>query len=192
LVQELEETISTWLAKQPPPPAAAAAAPTAAAAAADILHLAAPPPQLSKLQRRLLAAGIGSDRWRGKGSSSSSSSTGWQYIVESAEGSSTDTVLRRATPEHVKAAAAQSKQQQQQKATRAAGFSQVLELLRDSGKPAVGHNVRFDVAYVLAAFVQNPLPKTWSGFKQLVGTWFPGEQMGLLGSNGSCAGTPEP
>eukprot|EP00775_Hariotina_reticulata_P003494 gene3494-3763_t len=26
----------------------------------------------------------------------------------------------------------------------------------------------------MAAFVQNPLPKTWSGFKQLVGFWFPG------------------
>jgi hypothetical protein len=91
-------------------------------------------------------------------------------------------VLRRATAEQVKSAAAQSKQLLQQKATRAAGFSQVMELLRESKKPAVGHNVRFDVAYVLAGFVQNPLPKTWSGFKQLVGSWFPGGWLGgLLG-----------
>jgi hypothetical protein len=53
-----------------------------------------------------------------------------------------------------------------------------MELLRASQKPAVGHNLRFDVAYVLAGFVQKPLPKTWSGFKALVGKWFPGESFG--------------
>jgi hypothetical protein len=143
-----------------------------------------------KLQRRLLAAGIGSSRWKGSScstnsstsssnGSSTSSSTGsrsWQYIVESTEGSGTDTFLRRATPEAVAAAAAASKQRRQQQATRASGFSHVMELLRDSQKPAVGHNLRFDVAYVLAGFVQKPLPKTWSGFKMLVGQWFPGKR----------------
>jgi len=196
-MQELEETINTWLQKQPPPPAApaaaaggkAAATTTAAAAAAaaggtsnpaDILHLPAPPPQLMRLQRRLLAAGIGSSRWNSSSSRNNSSSSsaasklGWQYIVESIEGSGTDTVLRRATAAEVAAAAAVSKQQRQQQATAAAGFSHVMELLRDSRKPAVGHNLRFDLAFILAGFVQSPLPKTWSGFKDLVRSWFPG------------------
>jgi hypothetical protein len=125
-----------------------------------------------KLQRRLLAAGIGTSRW--KGSNSSSGSGGWQYIVELTEGSSTDIVLRRATAAEVKAAAAQSQQRQQLIANKMAGLSQVLEMLRDSGVPAVAHNLRFDIAFVMAAFVQSPLPKTWSGFRELVTEWFPG------------------
>ena len=43
-----------------------------------------------------------------------------------------------------------------------AGFAVVMEAMRDSGKPAAGHNCIFDVAYVLESFAQ-PLPESWSG-----------------------------
>jgi hypothetical protein len=48
--------------------------------------------------------------------------------------------------------------------------------MRDCGKPAVCHNGMFDVAYVLAAFASGPagLPATWTEYRRLVATWFPG------------------
>ena len=49
----------------------------------------------------------------------------------------------------------------------------VFELLRASGKPAVGHNCLFDLAFTLEHLAE-PLPKDWSAFKQLVKKWFPG------------------
>ncbi|KAJ9510403.1 hypothetical protein QJQ45_015870 [Haematococcus lacustris] len=57
----------------------------------------------------------------------------------------------------------------------AAGFSQVLQAMRDSGKPAVGHNCFMDLAYVLASFATGPsaLPESWRDFKELCGFWFP-------------------
>jgi poly(A)-specific ribonuclease len=55
----------------------------------------------------------------------------------------------------------------------AAGFSTVFELLRDSQKPAVGHNLGFDLAYSLHSFVK-PLPASWLEYKQLIAMWFPG------------------
>ncbi|KAK9866018.1 hypothetical protein WJX84_007566 [Apatococcus fuscideae] len=55
----------------------------------------------------------------------------------------------------------------------AAGFATVMEAMRDSGKPGVGHNCIFDVAYVLESFAQ-PLPESWTAFKLLVQKWFPG------------------
>lgn len=57
--------------------------------------------------------------------------------------------------------------------TRAAGFSTIFELLRDSHKPAVGHNLGFDLAYSLHSFVK-PLPASWLEYKQLIDRWFPG------------------
>lgn len=48
----------------------------------------------------------------------------------------------------------------------AAGFATVMEAMRDSGKPGVGHNCIFDVAYVLESFAQ-PLPESWTG--ELIG-----------------------
>lgn len=49
----------------------------------------------------------------------------------------------------------------------------MLEAARDSGKPAVGHNLAFDLAYSLHSFAQE-LPGSWEQYKQLVGRWFPG------------------
>jgi poly(A)-specific ribonuclease len=56
---------------------------------------------------------------------------------------------------------------------RAAGFAAVLELLRASGKPAVGHNLGFDAAFTLEHLAQ-PLPPAWPAFKALARAWFPG------------------
>ena len=48
----------------------------------------------------------------------------------------------------------------------------VWELLRASGKPAVGHNCMLDVAYTTASFAQS-LPSTWADYKGLLKYWFP-------------------
>ena len=44
--------------------------------------------------------------------------------------------------------------------------------MRRSGRPAIGHNCTFDIAYVLAACVEPRLPQTWPEYKRLVGEWF--------------------
>ena len=49
----------------------------------------------------------------------------------------------------------------------------MFELLRDSGKPAVGHNCLFDLAFTLEHLAE-PLPEHWPAFKHLVKKWFPG------------------
>lgn len=59
----------------------------------------------------------------------------------------------------------------------AAGFVRVFELLRASGKPAVGHNCLFDLAFVLEHLAE-PLPGEWPAFKQLVKKWLPGARIG--------------
>lgn len=183
----LEVTISTWLAT-----AAAdgsrnssssdAQADGSSSSSSDTLYLPAPPPQLQKLQRRLLAAGIGSSRWRGGGSSSSSSDERLYIIQQQGPSSSahigsssgSGVMLRRATAAELTAEETSHRAHRAEEVLAATGFSQVFELLRDSQKPAVGHNVRFDLAYCMAAFVQSPLPKTWAGYKDLVAQWLPG------------------
>ena len=49
-------------------------------------------------------------------------------------------------------------------------------MLRDSGKPAVGHNCLFDLAFTLEHLAE-PLPQQWPAFKHLVKKWFPGLQL---------------
>lgn len=53
-----------------------------------------------------------------------------------------------------------------------AGFAVVFEMMRDSNKPAVGHNLSYDLTFCLASFAQS-LPPTWAAYKQLVQRWFP-------------------
>ena len=55
----------------------------------------------------------------------------------------------------------------------AAGFTAVLQAIRDSGAPAVGHNLALDLAYILQAFA-GPLPPLWRDYKALAAAWFPG------------------
>ena len=54
------------------------------------------------------------------------------------------------------------------------GFSQVLELMRACGRPAVGHSAMFDLVYALQSFTLPPPPDRWLGFKPLATVWFPG------------------
>jgi CAF1 family ribonuclease len=54
-----------------------------------------------------------------------------------------------------------------------AGFTAVLQAMRDSGAPAVGHNLALDLAYILEAFA-GPLPPSWRDYKALAAAWFPG------------------
>lgn len=49
----------------------------------------------------------------------------------------------------------------------AAGFAAVFEAMRDSGKPAVGHNLGFDLAYSLYSFADS-LPPSWQDYKAMV------------------------
>jgi hypothetical protein len=148
---------------------------SSSSSSSDTLYLPAPPPQLQKLQRRLLQAGIGSSRWRSSSSSSSSSEA--LYIIEQQlPGSNlgSGVMLRRATSAQMEEDKRQHQLHRAEEVLAQTGFSQIFEIIRDSCKPAVGHNVRFDLAFSLAAFVQSPLPKTWSGYRKLVATWFPG------------------
>ena len=55
----------------------------------------------------------------------------------------------------------------------AAGLTAVLQAMRDSGAPAVGHNLALDLAYILQAFA-GPLPPVWRDYKALAAAWFPG------------------
>lgn len=55
----------------------------------------------------------------------------------------------------------------------AAGFCVVLERLRDSRKPAVGHNCAFDLTFTLEHLAA-PLPPDWPACKRLAQSWFPG------------------
>jgi len=55
----------------------------------------------------------------------------------------------------------------------AAGFSRVLDAMRHCSKPAIGHNLSFDVAYSIHSFV-SPLPPSWQEFRELVQWQFPG------------------
>ncbi|EFJ49494.1 hypothetical protein VOLCADRAFT_120753, partial [Volvox carteri f. nagariensis] len=53
------------------------------------------------------------------------------------------------------------------------GFSQVLDVLRDAGRPLVGHNASLDLAYTLSQF-NGVLPRNWRAYKALLQRAFPG------------------
>jgi len=82
--------------------------------------------------------------------------------------------LVRGTAEEAQAMEEADKRERLEALQRAAGFTRVLEAMRDSGRPLVGHNCMFDLAYVLGACAEPGLPPTWEGYKHLVGQWFPG------------------
>ncbi|KAF9972330.1 hypothetical protein BGZ73_004567 [Actinomortierella ambigua] len=54
----------------------------------------------------------------------------------------------------------------------AGGFRTVIDMLSESRKPIVGHNIVIDLAYILAQFV-GPLPDTMEGYKQMIHATFP-------------------
>lgn len=41
----------------------------------------------------------------------------------------------------------------------------MVEALRDCGRPGVGHNCMYDIAYCMAAFVDPAMPASWEQYK---------------------------
>ncbi|KAI8377183.1 ribonuclease H-like domain-containing protein [Choanephora cucurbitarum] len=54
----------------------------------------------------------------------------------------------------------------------AVGFRKVIDMISESGKLVIGHNMLLDICHVIAQFVE-PLPETLSEFKQLAHHVFP-------------------
>lgn len=80
--------------------------------------------------------------------------------------------LTRASSEQVAAWEAEQRRKRIATINEAAGFAAVFEAMRECGKPAVGHNLAFDLAYSLHSYAEE-LPETWEEYKALVGRWFP-------------------
>lgn len=83
-------------------------------------------------------------------------------------------VLVRATPQQAEQYEADAKAARIAAIHDAAGFAAVFDLMRRSGKPAVGHNCMFDVAYGLYSFADAYLPSMWRDYKKMVNAWHPG------------------
>ena len=81
--------------------------------------------------------------------------------------------LTRATGEEIARRERDMAEAKRQAVLDAAGFAAVLDAMRESGKPAVGHNLAFDVAYSIHSFVE-PLPGSWEAFRGVVTRQFPG------------------
>lgn len=81
--------------------------------------------------------------------------------------------LRKASKEESDAWELKQQQQRMDDIEEATGLSNVLLLMRDCNKPAVGHNLAFDLAYILNSFARS-IPLDWSDYKNLVQEWFPG------------------
>lgn len=78
----------------------------------------------------------------------------------------------RATPAEIQAYTDKQTQSRREAINGAAAFVQILEAMRDCGKPGVGHNLSLDLAFSLQSFV-TPLPTRWTQYKELVQKWFP-------------------
>ncbi|KAG2427675.1 hypothetical protein HXX76_012324 [Chlamydomonas incerta] len=82
---------------------------------------------------------------------------------------------------------AAEREEKRQQIAAAAGFAAVWEALRECGRPGVGHNCMFDVAYGVAQFGEGRLPATWEGFKGVVSAQFRG---GLYDTKHICRQLP--
>jgi poly(A)-specific ribonuclease len=71
------------------------------------------------------------------------------------------TRLVRASSAEVQQQQEQEASDQEEEANRAAGVSLVLEAMRDCGRPGVGHNIQFDLAFMLQHFA-GELPDRWA------------------------------
>ncbi|KAL4459112.1 hypothetical protein ABPG75_013977 [Micractinium tetrahymenae] len=96
------------------------------------------------------------------------------FYVEKVENEDKLAVLRltRASALEVAAWEAEQRRKRIDAIHEAAGFAAVFEAMRDCGKPAVGHNLAFDLAYSLHSYAEE-LPGSWEEYKALVGRWFP-------------------
>lgn len=81
--------------------------------------------------------------------------------------------LVRATGEEIETREREMAEARRQAVLDAAGFASVLDAMRECSKPAVGHNLAFDVAYSIHSFV-SPLPASWEEFRGMVMRQFPG------------------
>ncbi|KAG2424232.1 hypothetical protein HYH02_015217 [Chlamydomonas schloesseri] len=82
---------------------------------------------------------------------------------------------------------AAEREEKRQQIAAASGFAAVWEALRECGRPGVGHNCMFDVAYGVAQFGEGRLPATWEGFKGVVSGQFRG---GLYDTKHICRQLP--
>lgn len=81
--------------------------------------------------------------------------------------------LVRATGEEIETREREMAEARRQAVLDAAGFASVLDAMRESCKPAVGHNLAFDIAYSIHSFVA-PLPASWEEFRDMMMRQFPG------------------
>ena len=96
------------------------------------------------------------------------------FYVERSENSNGKPALlvTKASPEEIAQKEADERARQLAIIHDEAGFAAVLEAMKNSNKPAVGHNLAFDVAYSMHSFA-SPLPSTWGEYKSSVAEWFP-------------------
>lgn len=80
-------------------------------------------------------------------------------------------VLVRASPQEAEQYEADAKAARISAIHDAAGFAAVFDLMRRSGKPAVGHNCMFDIAYGLYSFADAYQPATWRDYRKMVNAW---------------------
>jgi len=81
--------------------------------------------------------------------------------------------LVKASVEEIAAWNQSEVQKQSDEVSAATGASLILEIVRDSGKPIVGHNPMWDLVYILESFAEQ-LPETYPEFKTMVQAWLPG------------------
>ncbi|EFJ39774.1 hypothetical protein VOLCADRAFT_108501 [Volvox carteri f. nagariensis] len=117
----------------------------------------------------------------------------WQpgFVVKKVNGERNMTLVRLVRcGSAAEAAALEAAEQAEKRAgvAAAAGFAAVWEAMRECGRPAVGHNCMFDVAYGISQFGEGRLPATWEGFKRAVAHWFRG---GLYDTKHICRQLPE-
>lgn len=104
---------------------------------------------------------------------------GWQdhpgFYTEKVEAENGRAMIKliRATSEEVEKREQELLETRRRAILDASGFSRVMDAMRNSLKPAIGHNLSFDVAYSIHSFV-SPLPPSWEEFRELVQWQFPG------------------
>ncbi|XP_077526527.1 poly(A)-specific ribonuclease PARN-like isoform X2 [Haemaphysalis longicornis] len=92
--------------------------------------------------------------------------------VDSKTGSRHIAVRRAGSAEHRRAALDAKHQAEKETLEEARGFTRVLELIAQSGKLVVGHNMLLDVIHLLSQFIDT-LPKDYNEFKSMVRAAFP-------------------
>eukprot|EP00892_Ulva_mutabilis_P009389 jgi/Ulvmu1/6822/UM031_0026.1 len=94
------------------------------------------------------------------------------YAEKVGDGPDVALLVTRATKAQLEGRERQQRQERLDTIEAAAGFSHVIAALKAAGKPVVGHNMLFDLIYVLNIFVAD-FP-TWRAFKAGCMEWFPG------------------